>query len=105
MGGGGASRPPTAATSMVVAPPPCPNIPLNLHPGNGNAVTYDLQLDCTIARILLLNDDMGGNNKDCNNKYNDDTGDGDCDNGGEGRGRQRHRQRRQPPPNNDIVIA
>ena len=49
-----------------------------------------LLLDCTTARILLLNDDMGGDNKDCDNKYNVDTGDGNCDDGGEGRGQRQH---------------
>ena len=41
---------------------------------------------------------MGGNNEDCDDKYNNDTGDGNCDDGGEGRGQH-------PPPNDDIVIA
>ena len=65
-----------------------------------------LLLDCTTARILSLNEDMGDEDEDCNDKYNDDTGDGDCDDSGEGRGQQRHRQRRHPPPpDDDIVIA
>ena len=51
---GGASHPPVAAASAVVAPLPCPNVPPNLHPGNGNAVAYDLWLDCATARILSL---------------------------------------------------
>ena len=86
MGGGAASHPPAVAASAVVAPPPRPNIPPNLHPGNGNAVAYDLWLDCATARILSLNDNMGGDDKDCNDEDKDDTRDGECYNGGEGRG-------------------
>ena len=69
-------------------------------------VASDLWLDCTTARILSLDNDMGGDDKDCNDEDNDDTGDGDCNDGLEGRGRQRHQQWRNPPsPDNDIVIA
>ena len=64
-----------------------------------------LWLDFTAARILSLDDDMGSDDEDCNNKYNNDTRDGDCDDGMEGRGQQRHQQRRHPPPDDDIVIA
>ncbi len=85
-GGGGASRPLAAAASAVAAPPPCPNVPPNLHPGNGNAVASDLWLDCGTARILLLDNDMGDDNEDCNDDDNNDTEDGDCNDGEEGRG-------------------
>ena len=87
MGGGGASRLLAAAASAVTAPPSCPNVPPNLHLGNGNAVAYDLWLDCMTARILSLDNAMGSNNEDCNDEDKDDTGDGDCNNGGEERGR------------------
>ena len=90
MGGGGSSRPPAAAICAVVAPPPHPNVPPNLHPGNGNAVAYDLWIDCMTARILLLDDYMGSDDEDCNDEDNNDTGDGDFDDGGESRGWQRH---------------
>ncbi len=39
-------------------------------------VASDLWLDCTTARILSLDNDMGGDDKDCNDEDNDDTGDG-----------------------------
>jgi hypothetical protein len=85
-GGGGDSRPSAAATSVVVTPPPPPNVPPNPHPGNGNAVAYVSWLDHVTARILLLDDDMGGDNEDCNDKDNDDNRDGNCNAGREGRG-------------------
>ena len=44
-------------------------------------------LDYATAKILSLDNDMGGNNEDCNDEDNDDTRDGDCNNDGEGRGR------------------
>ncbi len=43
-------------------------------------------LDCATARILLLDNDMGGDNEDCNKDDNDDTGDGNCNDGRVGRG-------------------
>ena len=44
-------------------------------------------LNCATARILLLDNNMGGDDEDCNDEDNDDTGDGDCNDDREGRGR------------------
>ena len=87
MGRGGASCPPAASASAVVAPPPRHNVPPNLHPGNGNTVAYGLWLNCVTARIHSLDNNMGGNGKDFNDKDNNDTRDGDCDDSREGRRR------------------
>ncbi len=38
-------------------------------------------LDCATARILLHDDNMGGNNKDWDYENNYVTGDGDCNDG------------------------
>ncbi len=49
-------------------------------------VAYNLWLDWATARILPLDNNMGGNDKECNDKDNVDTGHGNCNDGGEGRG-------------------
>jgi hypothetical protein len=100
-GRGGASHLLTAA-STVVAPSSPPNVPPNHpNPGIGNVVAYDSWLDHATARILLLDDDMGGNDKDCDDK---DCNDKDNNNDGPGGGRQWHQWWR-PPPDNDILIS
>ena len=58
---------------MVVTPPPPPNVPPNPHPGNGNTAIYDLWLDHVPARIVLLDKDMVGDDKDCNDEECNDT--------------------------------
>ena len=100
MGRGGASCLLAATASAVVAPPFPPNVPPNPHPGNGNTVAYDSLLNHVTARILLLDKDMGSddkdcndedcNDKDCNDKDDNADGNGNGNTSREGGGRQQH---------------